>query len=113
MLDRLAERGDVGVAQCQRFDIDVVVRFGPTRPRRRHPALRHRLAGGIVGVVHDRVSPRSGLIARNAVETGCCKAAPRTRGKSVKMALRSGGIKPPGNTYPAPRTAPSGAKKGV
>jgi len=29
------------------------------------------------------------------------------------MALRSGGIKPPRNTYPAPRTAPSGAKKGV
>jgi len=29
------------------------------------------------------------------------------------MALRSGGIKPPRNRYPAPRTAPSGAKKGV
>src|SRR5215472_3125543 len=34
------------VFASQRFDIDVVVSFGPTRPRRRHPALRHRLAGG-------------------------------------------------------------------
>src|SRR6516164_5632282 len=75
------------VFASQRFDIDVVVSFGTTRPRRRHPALRHRLAGGIVGVVHDRVSPRSRLITRNAVETGCCKAAPAQKGGITSQAF--------------------------